>query len=87
MGNDSTGQFEGGEYLEAASFLSMAWFEGTGIFQHGSYAIGCKRTPKKTALFQKGKPKGEYYAMPRLISSHVVSKVISIGEYGMRKPV
>ena len=54
MRNDSTGQFEGGECLEGASSLSAARFEGTGLLQHGSYAIGCRPLsvkPEKTALF------------------------------------
>ena len=50
MRNDSTGQFEGGEYLEAASSLSAARFEGTGLLQHGSYAIGCKREIREKSL-------------------------------------
>ena len=32
MHNDSTGQFEGGKFLEAASSLSAARFEGTAYF-------------------------------------------------------
>ena len=51
MRNDSTGQLEGGEYLEAASSLSVAQFEGTGLLQYGSYAIGCERETRETALF------------------------------------
>ena len=50
MCNDSTGQLEGEEYLEAASSLSAAWFEGTGLFQHGSYAIGCKPETRENSL-------------------------------------
>ena len=50
MRNDSTGQFEGGEYLEAASSRSAARFEGTGLLQHGSYAIGCKRKTQENSL-------------------------------------
>ena len=42
MRNDSTGQLEGGEYLEAASSLSAARFKA-GLLQHGSYTMGCKR--------------------------------------------
>ena len=50
MHNDSTGQFEGGKYLEAASSLSAARFEGTGLLQHGSYTIGCKRKTRENSL-------------------------------------
>ena len=50
MRNDSTGQFEGGKYLEAASSLSAARFEGTGLFQHGSYAIGYKHKTRENIL-------------------------------------
>ena len=50
MRNDSTGQFEGGGYFEAAFSLSAAGFEGTGLLQHGSYAIGCKRETRENSL-------------------------------------
>ena len=50
MRHDSTGQFEGGECLEGASSLSAARFEGTGLLQHGSYAIGCKRKTRENSL-------------------------------------
>ena len=51
--NYSTDQLEVEEYLEAAPSLSAALFEGTGLLQHGSSAIGCitNRKPEKTALF------------------------------------
>ena len=47
MHNDSTDQFEGGKYLEAASSLSVARFEGTGLLQHEVVSV----QPEKTALF------------------------------------
>ena len=87
MCNDSTGQLEGEEYLEAASSLSAAWFEGTGLLQHGSYAIGCKRETRENSLILEPTPRGEFYTMPRLLTSLVVSLVIYIGEQGMRKPI
>ena len=61
MRNDSTGQFEGGECLEVASFLSAAWFEGTGLLQHGSYAIGCKRKTRKNSVIVASTP-GQIFA-------------------------
>ena len=48
--NDSTGQFEVREYLEAASSLSAARFESTGLIQHGSYTIGCKRKTQENSI-------------------------------------
>ena len=85
--NDSTGQLEGGEYLEAASSLSAARFEA-GLLQHGSYAIGCKCETRENSLILEATPRGEF-CMPRLLTSLVVSLVIyiSLGEQGMRKPV
>ena len=50
LGNNSTGQFEGGDYLEAASSLSAARFEGTGLLQDGSYTIGCKHKTRENSL-------------------------------------
>ena len=50
MLNNSTGQFEGGEYLEAESSLSAARFKGTGLLQHGSYALGCKCKTRENSL-------------------------------------
>ena len=48
MRNASTGQLEGGE---AASSLSAARFEGTGLLQHGSYVIiGCKREAQENSF-------------------------------------
>ena len=72
MRNDSTGQFEGRECLEAASSLSMGWLEVTALLQHGSYMTGCKQTTN-TAFFLEQTPKEECYTMPRLLSSHVAS--------------
>ena len=60
MRNDSTGQFEGGEYLEAA--LSTAQFEGTGLLQHGSYTIGCKRETRDLVLEANTKKRILYHA-------------------------
>ena len=57
MRNDSTGQFEDGECLEGASSLSAAQFEGTGLLQHGSYAIGCKRKNRKNNLILEANTK------------------------------
>ena len=59
MCNDSTGQFESEKYLEGASSLSAAQFEGpgTGILQHGSYAIGCKSTTQENSLVKKANTK------------------------------
>ena len=57
MGNDSTGQFEGGECLEGASSLSAAQFKGTGLVQHGSYAIGCKRKTRENSLILEANTK------------------------------
>ena len=39
-------------YLEAASFLSATRFEGAGLLQYGSYAIGCKCTSQENSLVQ-----------------------------------
>ena len=78
MRNDSTGQFEGREYLEAASSLSAAWFEGTGLLQHGSYVIDCKRKTRENSLTFEANTKGEFYTMPRLLTSLVVSLVICV---------
>ena len=50
MGNNSTGQFEGGKYLEAASSLSTAGIEDTGLLQHGSYQIARKHTTQDNSL-------------------------------------
>ena len=57
MPNDSTGQLEGREYLEAASSLSTARFEGTGLLQHGSYAIGCKCETRENSLILEANTK------------------------------
>ena len=57
MRNDSTGQFEGGEYLEAASSLFAARFKGTGLLQHGSYAIGCKRKTQENSFILEANTK------------------------------
>ena len=57
MRNDSTGQFEGGECLEGASSLSAARFEGTGLLQYGSYAIGCKRKTRENSLILEANTK------------------------------
>ena len=75
MRNDSTGQFEGRECLEGASSLSAAWFEGTGLLQHGSYAIGYKRKTRENLILEAN-TKGEFYTMPRLLISLVVGLVI-----------
>ena len=53
----STGQLDGGEYLEAASFLSAARFEGTGLLQHGSYAVGCKHETRENSLILEANTK------------------------------
>ena len=50
MRNASTGQFKGRKYLEAASSLSAARFECTGLLQHGSYAIGCRCKTQENRL-------------------------------------
>ena len=80
MHNDSTGQFEGGEFLEGASSLSAAWFEGTGLLQHGSYAIGCKRKTRENSLILEANTKRRIIYMPRLLTALVVRLVIYIGE-------
>ena len=81
MCNDSTGQFERREYLEAASSLSTAWLEGTGLLQHGSHAIGCKcKTRENSLVLEANTERRILYTMPRLLSSNVVSLVIYIGE-------
>ena len=50
MHNDSSGQFEGKEYLEAAFSFPTVRFEGTGLLQHGSYVTGCKHTTQENGL-------------------------------------
>ena len=50
MRNGSTSQFESGKYLEVASSLFAARFEGTGLLQHGSYAISYKRKTRENNL-------------------------------------
>ena len=50
MRNDFTRQFEGGKCLEAASSFSAARFDGTGLLQHGIYAIGCKRKTRENSI-------------------------------------
>ena len=50
MRNGSTGQFKAREYLEAASSLSVAQFEGIGLLQHSSYSIGQKCITKRRIL-------------------------------------
>ena len=57
MRNGSTGQFEGGEYLEAAASLSAARSEGTGLLQYGSYVIGCKRKTRENSLILEANTK------------------------------
>ena len=55
--NNSTGHLEGLECSEAASSLSMARFEGTGLLQHGSYAIGCKRETRENSVILEANAK------------------------------
>ena len=71
MRNGSTGQFESGKYLEAASSLFAARFKGTGLLQHGNYAIGYKRKTQENNLILEANTKRTCPA--RLLTSLVVS--------------
>ena len=50
-------KFKGGECLEVASFFSATLFEGTGLLQHGSYVIGCKRKTQENSLILEANTK------------------------------
>ena len=41
--------------FETESSLSVARFEGTGLLQHGSYAIGCERKTRENSLILEAK--------------------------------
>ena len=80
MRNDSAGQSEGRENLEAVFSISVAPFEAYTLTQHGSYVIGSECTTKKNSLVLEANAKRRKKPMPRIISFHVVSLATSICE-------
>ena len=53
---------------------------GYSFTQHGSYAIGGEHTNQENSFVLEANAKMRKMPMPRIMSSHVVSLVISISE-------